>query len=129
VAVLSRLHLNTFKVQNVLLSLDWDEGINAAAAALQEDSTGSALYLLASLLNHSCEPSVNVAWPANNGTAAFTAARDISAGEQLHVSYIDCEQEVSTRQEFLAWSYGFRCRCAKCAEELADAAKRERPRL
>lgn len=129
---MARLHLNTFKVQGVL-PVDWGNASNAMAAAaamLQEDgSTGSALYLLASLFNHSCEPCVNVGFPGNDGTAVFTAARRISAGEQLFISYGDTEQEVSIRQEYLAFAYGFRCSCPRCQEELADAARQAPPQL
>lgn len=82
-AVLARLHLNTFKVDGVM-ELDWDSGHAAAAAMLQADSsTGSALYLLGSLFNHSCEPNVNVSFPGNDSRVMFTAARDITAGEQV----------------------------------------------
>jgi hypothetical protein len=96
----------------------------AAAAMLQPDSsTGSALYLLASLYNHSCEPSVNINFPASDGTAVFTAARRISVGEQLHISYTDTEQEVDVRQQYLAFSYGFHCNCPRCTDEVAELKK------
>lgn len=129
VSVLARLHLNTFKVDAVL-PLDWGNAYAAAAAMLQRDgSSGSALYLLASLFNHSCEPCVNVTFPHNDGTAVFTAARRISAGEQLYITYTDTEQEVDVRQEFLAFSYGFQCPCPKCREEIAELSKHVPPHL
>jgi hypothetical protein len=137
VAVLARLHLNTFKVQGVLplafSSADAGAAALAAAASAMlsadDASTGSALYLLASLFNHSCEPCINVMHPSNDATAVFTAARDVKAGEQLFIAYSDCDADVGIRQEWLAFSYGFRCQCAKCAEELADAAKHAPPQL
>lgn len=90
-----------------------------AGALGGESSSGSAVYLLASIFNHSCDPNVNVAYPYNDGTAVFTAARDIKAGEQLTITYIDACQEVTTRQAYLEYAYGFRCRCPKCVEELS----------
>ncbi|KAF6266815.1 hypothetical protein COO60DRAFT_1473580 [Scenedesmus sp. NREL 46B-D3] len=101
VAVMARLHLNTFKV-DATFPIDWSQGHAAAAAMLGGDaaSAGSALYLLGSLFNHSCEPNVHVTFPSNS-----TA-------------------ELDARQEYLAFAYGFRCRCFRCHEELEEQAKR-----
>jgi SET and MYND domain-containing protein len=78
------------------MGIDWTLGHAAAAAMLgQGSSSGSALYLLASMFNHSCEPNMHVSFPHNDSTAVFTAARDIAAGEQLFISYLDTDQEVS----------------------------------
>jgi hypothetical protein len=109
VAVMARLHLNTFKVE-ATFPIDWSQGHAAAAAMLGGDaaSAGSALYLLGSLFNHSCEPNVHVTFPGNDSTAVFTAARQIAAGEQLFITYIDAGQELDARQEYLAFAYGFR---------------------
>jgi SET and MYND domain-containing protein len=81
-------------------------------------SPGSAVYLLASLFNHSCDPNVNVAWPAGTATVKFTAARDIDPGEQLTISYINQAMPVAARQQVLEFSYGFQCHCALCVEEM-----------
>lgn len=122
-AVMSRLHLNAFRVEGVQL-LDFAEQQQGgrSAAALDGDgmTSGSALYLLASLFNHSCEPSVNVTFPRNDGTAVFSAARPIAKGEQLTISYLDVDQRVDVRQSYLSFAYGFRCQCEKCRDELAD---------
>lgn len=129
VAVLARLHLNTFKVDAVL-PMDWGNPYAAAAAMMQPDSSsGSALYLLASLFNHSCEPCVNINFPNNDSTAVFTAARRISAGEQLYISYTDADQEVDVRQEYLAFAYGFRCSCHKCQDDIAELRKTMPPQI
>lgn len=77
---------------------------------------GSAAFLLASMLNHSCEPSLSVSWPHNNAVARFTAARDIAAHEQLTISYIDAEQGAAQRQATLRFAYGFACSCPRCRE-------------
>ncbi|KAF8072856.1 Slc35f1 [Scenedesmus sp. PABB004] len=102
-AVMARLHLNTFKVDAVW---SFDFSTAGAAAMLGADApSGSALYLLASLFNHSCEPNVRVSFPANDATAVFTAARDLAQGEQLFISYVD--EGAAGRREFLRFAYGF----------------------
>lgn len=122
---MSRLHLNTFKV-DAIFPMDWDNPYAAAAAMMQPDSSsGSALYLLASLYNHSCEPNVNVTFPNNDAVAVFTAARRIAAGEQLHITYTDVEQEADVRREYLAFAYGFTCQCVRCREEGVMATKQD----
>ncbi len=96
-----------------------------AAAALVSGtggggSSGSAAYLLASLFNHSCEPSLDLSYPFMDSTAVFTAARDIEPGDELTVSYLDVGLPYEARQQHLAWSYGFACACARCREEGAE---------
>ena len=39
---------------------------SVAVAGHQESSLGTAVYLLASLFNHSCSPNVDVTFPVNN---------------------------------------------------------------
>lgn len=126
VAVMSRVHINAFRVESLMpltfAAADLRSGINPLQADAGSDPTitGTAVYLLASLLNHSCDPSVNVTFPRHDAEAVFTAARDIAAGEQLSITYTDAEAGVQQRQQVLHWSYGFRCRCQKCVEELQE---------
>ena len=87
-----------------------------AAAAAGQHHTGSAVYLLASMLNHSCEPCLDISFPRNDSFVRFSAARDIAAREQLTVSYIDAEQGTAGRQRQLEWAYGFTCRCPRCRD-------------
>ena len=131
---LSRLHLNVFRVDTVPpLDQAADPGalLRAAAVAVSGDGaptagagsgqaaspSGAAVYALASLLNHSCSPCLDVTFPANNALLQLVAARDITSGEQLTISYIDAEQPLEARQHALAFAYGFECRCSKCVEE------------
>lgn len=108
--------------------------LRAASAALAgagdaRHRTGSAAYLLASMLNHSCEPALDVTFPHNNGVAAFVAARDIAAREQLTISYVDSGLALPRRRQDLLFGYGFTCACPRCVEEAAagdGAAARRR---
>jgi hypothetical protein len=99
------------------------------APALHRNSfvVGSGLLLsvlLASLTNHSCLPNVSVA--SGQGAAGapelvFTALRPIAQGEEISLSYIDCDQSFAARRERLAATYSFHCTCARCrAEALLD---------
>jgi SET and MYND domain-containing protein len=122
---LARLHLNAFRVDTVPpLDAAGDPAalLRAAAASLagaasSAHAAGSAVYLLASMLNHSCQPSLDVAFPRNNASLALVAARDVAAGEQLTISYVDAGQGVAARRAALQWGYGFACACPRCVEE------------
>jgi hypothetical protein len=81
--------------------------------------------LLASLTNHSCEPNVASRLGAGQGGGGapelvFTALRDIAAGEQLLLSYIDCSQGFAARRERLTAGFGFHCACARCVREALE---------
>ena len=52
------------------------------------------------------------------GMLRLRAARDIAAGEQLCIAYLDVDLPVERRQEKLSFGYGFTCACPRCLEEL-----------
>jgi hypothetical protein len=120
--VQARVHINSFRVDAVL-PFDWgDLSAVAAAASLPTGSSdgassGTAVYLTASLFNHSCDPNVSVSFPYNDGTVVLTAADDVEAGEELHISYVDEGMSVARRREHLRFAYGFVCDCTRCQEE------------
>ncbi|KAK9866804.1 hypothetical protein WJX84_006515 [Apatococcus fuscideae] len=84
--MLGRFHINSFR-QDAPVGGNSTESLMAAALAAiagpSSDRTGSAVYLLASMFNHSCSPNAEISFPLCNGQAAFTAARDIEPGEQV----------------------------------------------
>lgn len=97
----------------------------AAAApftdALPEDvpgCEGNAFYALHSCCNHSCVPNAEAFKrdEDDDGSAVILALRDIAAGEEVMLSYIDEEAPLEERQEQLA-DYGFTCACHKCAAQ------------
>lgn len=97
--------------------------LRAAASTISDSinstqQSGSAAYLLSSMLNHSCEPNLDVHFPHNNATVGFMALRDIQKNEQLTISYIDVEMPVSQRRQRLGFSYGFECGCPRCLREV-----------
>ncbi|KAI8630429.1 SET domain-containing protein [Xylariaceae sp. FL1651] len=67
-----------------------------------------------SLLNHDCRP--NLAFYIDQNLTHHThAVRDIKAGEELTISYIDPMQVRSERQERVRNSMGFLCSCSHCS--------------
>ena len=76
----------------------------------------SAVFPRLARANHDCAPSAAHIWhPAARGDrVALVAARDIAAGEEITVTYVDLLTDATARRERLA-QYGFRCGCAVCA--------------
>jgi len=90
---------------------------------------GSGFYPLVACTNHSCEPNVASSKGAADvdGGAVLVATRDIMAGEEVCVCYIDAPPgtPLAQRREALA-DYGFLCACARCAaEEGREGARAE----
>ncbi|TRM58109.1 hypothetical protein BD626DRAFT_586365 [Schizophyllum amplum] len=77
-----------------------------------------------SRLNHSCRPN---ATHNDVDEASFSksvvAARDIAAGEEIFISYIDSRKPYAERKKKLA-PYGVDCTCAACADHTASDARR-----
>ncbi|TRY98772.1 hypothetical protein DNTS_025508 [Danionella cerebrum] len=58
---------------------------------------GSGLFLLQSSCNHSCVPNAEASFPDSNFLLHLTALSDISAGEEICISYLDCCQRDRSR--------------------------------
>eukprot|EP00961_Rhodomonas_salina_P120965 1628151-Rhodomonas_salina.2 len=102
VMLLCRLHLNAFTLT--------DDDLRPV---------GMGLYPVAALLNHDCAPNCV---PTMHGTTLHVrASRDIRAGEELRVSYVDEAEERQARRAQLLERYLFNCSCNRCEKVLEDA--------
>ena len=75
---------------------------------------GSAMLTVGNCMNHSCDPNVISSSSHNDHRVTFTAVKEIRAGDQLTISYIDEHLPLEKRQELLRKFYGFNCRCDFC---------------
>ncbi|RBQ91636.1 hypothetical protein VDGD_02266 [Verticillium dahliae] len=68
-----------------------------------------------SRLNHDCGPNA-AAWTDKTGLVhrAF-ASKDIAAGEEISISYVDALAPRAERRARMAGSWGFECGCRRCA--------------
>ncbi|XP_072353849.1 protein-lysine N-trimethyltransferase SMYD5 [Scyliorhinus torazame] len=84
---------------------------------------GSGLYTLQSCCNHSCDPNAETSFPENNFLLHLTALRDIKAGEEVCITYLDCcqrDRSRHTRHRILRDNYLFICSCPKCVAQMDD---------
>ncbi|XP_043544872.1 SET and MYND domain-containing protein 5 isoform X1 [Chiloscyllium plagiosum] len=84
---------------------------------------GSGLYVLQSCCNHSCDPNAETSFPENNFLLHLTALRDIKAGEEVCITYLDCcqrDRSRHTRHRILRENYLFVCSCPKCVAQATD---------
>lgn len=88
--------------------------ISSAAGA----EAGRAVYVAASLFNHSCEP--NVARVQSGRSAEFRTTGQVLEGESLCISYVDLRKNLGARRRggYLIGNYGFHCRCESCADTM-----------
>jgi hypothetical protein len=84
-------------------------------------SSGICLEPFASMINHSCDP--NSWWTFNGRELQMRAVRDISAGEELTMSYITLSGSYNIRQESVLTGWGFKCVCTLC--EMGQLGPRE----
>uniref|UniRef100_A0A673KVK9 Protein-lysine N-trimethyltransferase SMYD5 n=1 Tax=Sinocyclocheilus rhinocerous TaxID=307959 RepID=A0A673KVK9_9TELE len=87
---------------------------------------GSGLFLLQSLssCNHSCVPNAEASFPDNNFLLHLGALSDISPGEEICISYLDCcqrDRSRHSRHKILRENYLFVCSCQKCMSQMDDA--------
>ncbi|KAJ3754171.1 hypothetical protein EV360DRAFT_96701 [Lentinula raphanica] len=86
---------------------------------------GSAVYTVSSYLAHSCQPTVRPSFDAGTSQLHLIALRDLKAGEELTVSYVDTTQHEGEsvvdcrrrRRMELARGWKFACPCERCERE------------
>lgn len=94
-------------------------GLEASAGSIteprrEEDQCG--VWLLPSLLNHSCAPNTSFVLLGRDTVCVF-AARDLEAGTEVTDSYADLFCPRRARQEELLRQKGFVCACCRCEAE------------
>ncbi|KAI8071035.1 hypothetical protein BC940DRAFT_317419 [Gongronella butleri] len=93
------------------------------------NNQNGGLYMIHSHINHNCHPNVAIEY---NPTARsqyklmVRAIRDIAKDEQLFESYVNPRWDKETRQNYLAKSYLFDCKCDRCETDgpLTDELRR-----
>ncbi|KAG0057233.1 hypothetical protein BGZ83_000646 [Gryganskiella cystojenkinii] len=78
---------------------------------------GAGFYRVTSYMSHSCEPNTKIAFEEHNNSLAVVATRDVKAGDELHVGFIDQKNgSLSTeqRRQELFQHYRFKCMCPLC---------------
>ncbi|XP_024523282.1 histone-lysine N-methyltransferase ATXR4 isoform X2 [Selaginella moellendorffii] len=102
---LSRIHLNTFRVETIATEIT-----NLEAALVDsitgDDVVGSAVYILPSMFNHSCDANVNIYW-RENAFVQLKALQPIEPGKELCITYIDASMGCEARRALLQDAYGF----------------------
>ncbi|KAL5496874.1 hypothetical protein EMCRGX_G013245 [Ephydatia muelleri] len=85
---------------------------------------GEGIYKSCTMMNHSCEP--NCAWSFDGKAMVIHAVTDISADEQLFISYIALVESCSHRRACLLDHYAFECTCVRCRREEGNDGEVER---
>lgn len=83
---------------------------------------GAGFYRVTSYISHSCDPNTKIAFLDRNDNMSLVATKDIKAGEELHVGYIDQKNgtlSTEQRRQELFQRYRFKCMCLTC--EATDA--------
>jgi ribosomal protein L37AE/L43A len=114
-------------VADVCKKFDWSKDVSLltlqrvclikacnAHAFYSQDSNAAALFALGSKMRHSCDPNVIYTSQRKTGFGSFIAKRDITAGEELFIAYIDTMKSVPMRQKQLLENYLFKCDCRLC---------------
>jgi hypothetical protein len=103
-------------------------GVKLLLERLENNSVGAPEYshavigAVASMAQHSCDPTCHYA-VLRDGRLVLVARRDIAAGGEVSISYVDVWQPAAERREELRKRYAFTCTCRWC-----DGSSPERTR-
>eukprot|EP01018_Ginkgo_biloba_P021084 Gb_15075 [translate_table: standard] len=113
--VLARIRANAFRIE-LIGGYHTDLLAAASASVSVEAAVGNAVYMLPSMYNHDCDPNAHILW-IENAKARLKALRNIDAGEELRICYIDASMDHEARQSLLYQGFGFWCQCLRCKSE------------
>ncbi|OCB88632.1 SET domain-containing protein [Sanghuangporus baumii] len=82
----------------------------------------SSICLNMCLINHSCAPNAYYSFEEKDVTFSVMAQKDIAAGEEITISYIDGFMPRAARQAELKLKYCFTCACSLCSKPDAESA-------
>ncbi|PWA78821.1 SET domain protein 38 [Artemisia annua] len=109
--VLARIRINAFRIE--LAGGSYEDLLASAIASVEsEAAVGNAVYMLPSFYNHDCDPNTHIIW-LQNVEARLKALREIEAGEELRICYIDASMDRDARRNLLLNGFGFECRCPR----------------
>lgn len=84
-----------------------------------EMDQGAAIFPHAARFNHNCNPNACFTWNSAIGKETIHAMSDISAGDEITLSYCNMIHDKKLRYWELK-HYGFVCDCRACAEDEDD---------
>ena len=95
----------------------WALGVAATNLHAARNPTRGCLGLLASLMEHSCEPNteVEIATTTEGSALTLRTLRDVQAGEPLTICYVQYNLPRDERRRRLLFQYGFWCECQRCS--------------
>lgn len=82
--------------------------------------TGTGLYYVGSMFNHSCNPNSAFLSTCLNNQKVLIAMKDIRQGEEVTCAYINCQQNRDARQNELKFGWNFDCTCQRSVVNVRD---------
>lgn len=78
---------------------------------------GAALDLVASFMNHSCDPNAHAFFEGTQ--LRVRSLKPIQAGDEITLAYVDPKTGVMMRRELLSSNHFFACKCKSKASTLS----------
>ncbi|KAF6148179.1 hypothetical protein GIB67_011954 [Kingdonia uniflora] len=91
-----------------------EDAISAKVLGKNSDYYGVGLWVLASFINHSCNPNARRLHVGDH--VIVHTSRDVKAGEEITFAYFDVLSPLKKRRE-LSKEWGFPCNCQRCKFE------------
>ncbi|KDP41229.1 hypothetical protein JCGZ_15636 [Jatropha curcas] len=103
--------------------LDVNSLVENSILGKNKDYYGVGLWVLASFINHSCNPNARRLHVGDY--ILVHASRDVKAGEEITFAYFDVLLPLEKRRE-MSKTWGFQCQCKRCKiEEQVLCSKQE----
>lgn len=106
----------------------WQEipELHRTVLAIYAANAFGSVFLLGSRINHSCLPNIHFAYNSMLKEETFHAIRDIMAGEELTIMYINGTNRTRDQRKAELDKWGFTCSCPVCEDTLQGKEREEK---
>ena len=91
-----------------------------------DERSGLGVFTLASRINHSCVPNLQIHYIPDNGKLVAHAVRHINKGEELTINYYSVVWMSRRRRDHVFGDCSFKCACRSCTGRQATAGQSRR---
>ncbi|KAL5722899.1 hypothetical protein ACHQM5_006359 [Ranunculus cassubicifolius] len=99
-----------------------EDAISAKVLGKNSDYYGVGLWILASFINHSCNPNARRLHVGDH--VLVHTSRDVKAGEEITFAYFDVLSPLKKRRD-MCKTWGFHCNCKRCRFEEVFGCREE----
>jgi hypothetical protein len=114
-----------FDKLHMMIVPEFSETVNRFVTNAVPTHGAMSLFLKVRGFNHSCSPNAQGVWNPKTREMQIELLEEVSAGQEITISYMTPNLNLTERPDFLQSHWGFVCQCPKCLAQKASLNARD----